>query len=72
MENRHGRIFYGWYIVFVMASAAAVNMAMGTLNFGLFIRPMGDELGIGRSTFGWATTVRSFSSAGTSPVIGSR
>ncbi len=63
--------FYGWYIVFVMASAAAVNMAMGTLNFGLFIKPMGDELGIGRSTFGWASTIRSFASAGTSPFVGS-
>lgn len=63
--------FYGWYIVGVMGAAAAVSMAMGTLNFGLFIRPMGDELNIGRSTFGWATTVRSFTSAGTSPVVGS-
>jgi MFS family permease len=53
-----------------MATAAAVNMAMGTLNFGLFIRPMGDELGIGRSTFGWATTARSFTSASTSPLVG--
>ena len=69
--GRKKKFFYGWYIVFVMGAAAAVNMAMGTLNFGLFIRPMGDDLGIGRSTFGWATTVRSFASAGTSPLVGS-
>ena len=45
--------YYGWMIVIVMASAGAVSMAMGSLNFGLFIKPMGDELGIGRAYFGW-------------------
>lgn len=63
--------FYGWYIVGVMASAAAVSMGMGSLNFGLFIKPMGDELGISRATFGWASTARQVSSAGTSPFVGS-
>lgn len=63
--------FYGWYIVGVMASAAAVSMGMGSLNFGLFIKPMGDELGISRATFGWASTARQVSSAGTSPLVGS-
>jgi MFS family permease len=53
-----------------MASAAAVNMAMGTLNFGFFIKPMGDELGIGRSMFGWASTGRQVTSATTSPYVG--
>ncbi|MDA0232512.1 MAG: MFS transporter [Chloroflexi bacterium] len=54
-----------------MASAAAVSMGMGSLNFGLFIKPMGDELGISRATFGWASTARQVSSAGTSPFVGS-
>lgn len=63
--------FYGWYIVGVMASAGAVSMGMGSLNFGLFIKPMGDELGIGRATFGWASTARQVASAGTSPAVGS-
>lgn len=53
-----------------MASASAVSMAMGSLNYGLFIRPMGDELGIGRATFGWAQTARHFASSGTSPGVG--
>jgi MFS family permease len=65
-----GRIYYGWVIVAVMGTTGAVSMAMGTLNFGLFIKPMGDELGIGRSTFGWAATARQFSSSVTSPIIG--
>ena len=53
-----------------MGTAAAVSMGMGTLNFGLFIKPMGDELGIGRSTFGWAFSVRQVASAVSSPLIG--
>ena len=62
--------YYGWMIVIVMASAGAVSMAMGSLNFGLFIKPMGDELGIGRAYFGWAQTARQVSSSATSPTVG--
>lgn len=53
-----------------MASAGAVSMAMGALNFGLFIKPMGDDLGIGRSTFGWAQSARQVASSATSPGVG--
>ncbi len=64
------RPFYGWVIVAVMAATGAVSMGMGSLNFGLFIKPMGDELGIGRAAFGWAQTARMGASSATSPVIG--
>ena len=64
------RLYYGWVIVGVMAAAGAVSMAMGALNFGLFIKPMGDDLGIGRAVFGWAQTARQVSSAVTSPGVG--
>lgn len=77
MSNRDSReaggkrgLYYGWVIVFVMATAGAVSMAMGSLNFGLFIKPMGDTLGIGRAWFGAAQTVRQLSSALTSPPVG--
>ena len=65
-----GRFFYGWIIVAVMAASGAVSMAMGSLNFGLFIKPMGDDLGIGRASFGWAHTARHTASSVTSPIIG--
>ena len=68
--GRRERLYYGWVIVFVMAMAGAVSMAMGSLNFGLFIKPMGDSLGIGRTWFGWAQTIRQVSSAFTSPTVG--
>ncbi len=64
------RLFYGWIIVGVMAASGAVSMAMGSLNFGLFIKPMGDELGIGRAAFGWAQTARQGAGSLTSPLIG--
>ena len=53
-----------------MAAANAVTMALGSLNFGLFINPMGDELGIGRSWFGWAGTAQQVATSATSPLIG--
>ncbi|MCY4653384.1 MAG: hypothetical protein OXC95_09500 [Dehalococcoidia bacterium] len=48
MKSKPGRFYYGWVIV----------GAMATLNFGLFIKPMGDDLGIGRAAIGWAQTAQ--------------
>lgn len=62
--------FYGWIIVVVLASANAMAMALATLNMGLFIKPMGDELGISRAEFGWAGSVRQIAGAVTSPWLG--
>lgn len=64
------RLFYGWVIVAVLAVCGALSMSMGALNFGLFIKPMGDELGIGRSIFGWAQSARQLTSALTAPFLG--
>jgi sugar phosphate permease len=63
-------LFYGWVIVAVMATVGALSMALGSLNFGLFIKPMGDDLGIGRATFGWAQSARQVASAATAPLVG--
>ena len=53
-----------------MAITSSMTMALGTLNFGLFIKPMGDELQIGRSFFGWAQTARQVVGGLTSPWMG--
>jgi MFS family permease len=53
-----------------MAVVAAITPSLATLNFGLFIKPMGNELGIGRSIFGWAMTARHVGSAVASPIVG--
>ena len=65
-----GKPFYGWIIVAVLALANAMAMAMASLNLGLFIKPMGEELGISRAEFGWAGSVRQVAGAVTSPWIG--
>ncbi|MDP8921826.1 MAG: MFS transporter, partial [Chloroflexota bacterium] len=67
---RRAPFFYGWVIVAVMAAVGALSMALGSLNFGLFIKPMGDELGVGRAVFGWAQSSRQIASAVTAPVVG--
>ena len=71
MSKKQNSIFYGWKIVFVMAITSSMTMALGTLNFGLFIKPMGDELLIGRSYFGWASTARQVVGGLSSPILGS-
>ncbi|MGE0056595.1 MAG: MFS transporter [Dehalococcoidia bacterium] len=53
-----GRIFYGWWVVLGLAAISAVMTAMGSINLGLFIAPMKEELGIGQSMFGLAQTAR--------------
>ena len=68
--QRPGKLFYGWVIVAVMATVGGLSMALGSLNFGLFVKPMGDELGIGRSVFGWAQSTRQVASAVTAPLVG--
>src|SRR2546428_9659312 len=64
------RLFYGWVIVAVLATASALAMALGSLNFGLFIRPMADELGAGRATFGWAQSAVQIAGALAAPTMG--
>jgi sugar phosphate permease len=63
-------LFYGWVIV---ATLFVVNFAVhatGALNLGLFIVPMGDELGISRGLFGWLTTSRSLAGGIAGVLIG--
>jgi sugar phosphate permease len=56
--------------VAVLSLASAATMVMGGLTFGLFIKPMGDELGLGRAVFGWAQTARQVANAVVSPTTG--
>ena len=61
---------YGWTVVAVMATANALAMALGSLNFGLFVKPMGDELGVGRAIFGWSQSAVQVANALTAPTVG--
>lgn len=64
------RIYYGWVIAATMGAVGACSMGLATLNFGLFIKPMGDELGIGRTAFGLAQSSRQVAAALAAPVVG--
>ena len=54
-------MFYGWVIVATMFAVNFSTMATGTLNYGLFVLPMQNELALSRATFGWMQTTRRLS-----------
>ena len=64
------RFYYGWVIVAVMGLVTAVSLALGGVNFGFFIKPMSDDLGISQAFFGWAQTARLVGFALTSFLVG--
>ncbi len=62
--------YYGWVIVVTLFFVNFAVHATGTLNLGLFVIPMGEAMGISRSTFGWLTTARYLASGFTSLFLG--
>ena len=57
-----GGLFYGWTIVSAFFFLNLVGQASGSLNFGLFVLPMSEELGLSRQLIGWAQTMRLWAS----------
>lgn len=64
------RFFYGWVIVATMFAVNFSTMATGTLNYGLFVLPMQNELELSRATFGWMQTTRRLSAGVLSFAVG--
>ena len=50
--------FYGWVIVATLFLVNFGTMATGSLNFGLFVIPMGEDLDMSRGFIGWSQTAR--------------
>ena len=70
-QARHpSRPYYGWVIVAALGVAGGASMFMGVGNFGIFVAPMSEELGLGNSAFGWALSARLFGFAASGPFIG--
>ena len=65
-----GGIFYGWVIVGAFFLFNALGQASGTLNFGLFVIPISEELGMSRQMIGWAQTARMWAGGLSGIVIG--
>ncbi len=64
------KLFYGWILVCVFGLTNAISTSLGAVNLGLFINPMGQDIGMSRSMFGWAQTSRQTAGAIASPIIG--
>ena len=62
--------YYGWVVVAGMALVGMTITLMLGANVGVFIRPMGDDLGIGSTPFGLAQTARLLAFAASGLVVG--
>jgi MFS family permease len=65
-----GKPFYGWIIVSALSVAGGFTMSMGIGNFGVFVAPMQESLGIGSAPFGLGLTARLVGFAASGPIIG--
>ncbi len=70
MTVRGRPFYYGWVIVAAFFVLNAAGQASGTLNFGFFVIPMAEELGLSRQAIGWAQTMRLWASGLSGILIG--
>ncbi len=63
-------LFYGWVIVAVLALCNSAAGILAMFNFGLFFKPMGEDIGATRAMFGWTQSIRQVTNAVTSPITG--
>ena len=64
------RFYYGWYIVAVAFLAAAVDVGFLGYIFGLFLKPMGGDLGWSRSEMSIGATVGTIGSGVLGLIVG--
>src|SRR5262245_44898161 len=62
--------YYGWIIMAVCAFSETVSLGVGGASFGVFLRPMSDDLGWSRTAFTFAVTVQSLTTLMAAPAIG--
>lgn len=67
---RHGRFFYGWWIVIVAFFSDLVGTGATAYTFGVFYQPLGLEFGWSRSMIAGVATVRSVVMGFAGPIIG--
>ena len=70
MTVRGRPFYYGWVIVAAFFVLNAAGQASGTLNFGFFVIPMAEDLGLSRQAIGWAQTMRLWASGLSGILIG--
>jgi|TARA_B100000530_G_scaffold334155_1_gene283502 MFS family permease len=62
--------FYGWIIVLGAFLGSFAGGGMQSFTFGVFLKPMSEDLGWSRSTLIGALTLRTFVTAGLAPFLG--
>lgn len=67
---KEGRFFYGWWIVFVGFMAEFVGAGATSYSFGVFFKPMTQEMGWTRTMTSGAVTIRSVAMAFISSLVG--
>lgn len=68
--KRKGKIFWGWYIVMVAAAASFVTGGIYGTGFGVFFKPMAQDLGLTRTMVAGGGTLRTLLSTISLPIIG--
>jgi sugar phosphate permease len=63
-------LFYGWYIVAAGAGTNFVVIGLVTFSFGVFVRPIQDELGWSIAAISLGVSLRSFEQGLLSPITG--
>lgn len=69
-EKRPRKIFWGWYIALVAASASFVTGGIYGTGFGVFFKPMAQDLNLTRTMVAGGSTVRTLLSTVAMPIIG--
>ncbi|MBI2887561.1 MAG: MFS transporter [Chloroflexi bacterium] len=68
--RRPRKLYWGWYVVLVSAAAHFVSGGIYGTGFGVFFKPMAQDLGLTRTMVAGATSLRSLTNAFTGPLIG--
>lgn len=63
-------LFYGWYIVLAGSASNFLIFGLVFYGFGVFIKPIRDELGWSVTAISWGVSIRSFEQGLLSPVSG--
>src|SRR5215813_5431918 len=69
-SSMSARIFYGWWMVLVAASALSAGPILGASTFGLFIKPLAETFGWSRSAISLGFSLVAGFAALAAPIVG--
>ena len=68
--RRPRKVYWGWYVVLVSAAAHFVSGGIYGTGFGVFFKPMAQDLGLTRAAAAGAISLRTLTNSFTGPLIG--